>query len=39
MIDYATIERILQVSEITDVVGDFVSLKKRGVNPGALSVS
>jgi DNA primase len=32
MIDYATIERILQVAEITDVVGDFVSLKKRGVN-------
>ena len=32
MIDYATIERILQVAEITEVVGDFVSLKKRGVN-------
>jgi DNA primase len=32
MIDYATIERILQAAEITDVVGDFVSLKKRGVN-------
>ncbi|HBB91250.1 MAG: DNA primase [Bacteroidetes bacterium GWF2_49_14] len=32
MIDYATIERILQVAEITDVVGDFVSLKRRGVN-------
>jgi DNA primase len=32
MIDYATIERIIQVAEITDVVGDFVSLKRRGVN-------
>lgn len=32
MIDYATIERILQVAEITDIVGDFVSLKRRGVN-------
>jgi len=32
MIDYSTIERILQVAEITDVVGDFVSLKRRGVN-------
>lgn len=32
MIDYATIERIVQTAEITDVVGDFVSLKKRGVN-------
>jgi DNA primase len=32
MIDFATIERIIQAAEITDVVGDFVSLKKRGVN-------
>ncbi len=32
MIDYATIERIITVAEITDVVGDFVSLKRRGVN-------
>lgn len=32
MIDFATIERIIQVAEITDVVGDYVSLKKRGVN-------
>jgi DNA primase len=32
MIDYATIERIIQTAEITDVVGDFVSLKRRGVN-------
>lgn len=32
MIDYATIERIIQAAEITDVVGDFVSLKRRGVN-------
>ncbi len=32
MIDYSTIERIIQAAEITDVVGDFVSLKRRGVN-------
>jgi DNA primase len=32
MIDYSTIERIITAAEITDVVGDFVSLKKRGVN-------
>jgi len=32
MIDYSTIEKILQAAEITDVVGDFVSLKRRGVN-------
>ena len=32
MIDYATIERIIQIAEITEVVGDFVSLKRRGVN-------
>jgi DNA primase len=32
MIDYATIERILQVAEITEVVGEFVRLKRRGVN-------
>ena len=32
MIDHATIERILDSAEITDVVSDFVSLRKRGVN-------
>ena len=32
MIDHGTIEKIMQAAEITEVVGDFVSLKKRGVN-------
>jgi DNA primase len=32
MIDRATINRILDAANIVDVVGDFVSLKKRGVN-------
>ncbi len=32
MIDHATIERILDAAEISDVVSDFVSLRKRGVN-------
>lgn len=32
MIDHSTIDRIMNTVEITDVVGDFVSLKKRGVN-------
>ena len=32
MIDHATIERILDSAEITDVVSDFVTLRKRGVN-------
>jgi DNA primase len=32
MIDHATIERILDAAEISDVVSDFVTLKKRGVN-------
>jgi DNA primase len=32
MIDHATIERILDAAEITDVVSDFVTLRKRGVN-------
>ena len=32
MIDYVTIERILDAAEITDVVSDFVTLRKRGVN-------
>lgn len=32
MIDQGTIERIFDTAKIEDVVGDFVSLKKRGVN-------
>lgn len=32
MIDHATIERILDTAQIVEVVGDFVSLKKRGTN-------
>jgi DNA primase len=32
MIDHATIERILDAAQITDVVQEFVPLKKRGVN-------
>ncbi len=32
MIDNATIERILDAADIVDVVSDFVSLRKRGVN-------
>ncbi|MGQ8335584.1 DNA primase [Sunxiuqinia sp. A32] len=32
MIDQATIDRILEAAEITDVVSEFVTLKKRGVN-------
>ncbi len=32
MIDHATIERILDAAEITEVVSDFVTLRKRGVN-------
>lgn len=32
MIDHATIERILDASEISDVISDFVTLRKRGVN-------
>lgn len=32
MIDYATVQRIIETAEITDVVSDFVSLRKRGVN-------
>jgi len=32
MIDHSTIERILDTAQITDVVQEFVSLKKRGVN-------
>lgn len=32
MIDQATVERILDASDIVEVVQDFVSLKRRGVN-------
>ncbi|MCL2133396.1 MAG: DNA primase, partial [Bacteroidales bacterium] len=32
MIDRATIDKIIDASDITEVIGDFVSLKKRGVN-------
>ncbi|MBO5185961.1 MAG: DNA primase [Prevotella sp.] len=32
MIDRATVERILDAAEIVDVVSDFVTLRKRGVN-------
>ncbi|MCL2650605.1 MAG: DNA primase [Candidatus Azobacteroides sp.] len=32
MIDQATIERIQSAAQITDVVSDFVTLRKRGVN-------
>ena len=32
MIDSSTVERIIDTAEITDVVEDFITLKKRGVN-------
>jgi DNA primase len=32
MIDYATIERIQSAAQIVDVVSDFITLRKRGVN-------
>lgn len=32
MIDHSTIDRIMNAAEISEVVSDFVSLKKRGVN-------
>lgn len=32
MIDQATIDRILDAAQITDIVSDFVTLRKRGVN-------
>ena len=32
MIDQATIDRIMDAAQIVDVVSDFVTLKKRGVN-------
>ena len=32
MIPYDTVEKILDAAQIEDVVGDFVTLKKRGAN-------
>jgi len=32
MIDQHTVDRIIAAADITEVVGDFVTLKKRGVN-------
>ena len=32
MIDQATIDRIINAAQIVEVVSDFVSLRKRGVN-------
>lgn len=32
MIDHATVQKILETARIEDVVGDFVSLRRRGVN-------
>ncbi|HAM10657.1 MAG TPA: hypothetical protein DCP74_10385, partial [Bacteroidales bacterium] len=32
MIDRFTIDRILDAAQIVDVVGEFVQLKRRGVN-------
>jgi len=32
MIDQATVERIIEAAQIQEVIGDFVSLRKRGVN-------
>ena len=32
MIDQPTIDRILDAAQIVDVVSDFVTLRKRGVN-------
>jgi len=32
MIDQPTIDRILDAAQIYDVVSDFVTLRKRGVN-------
>ncbi|SHF10214.1 DNA primase [Mariniphaga anaerophila] len=32
MIDYSTIQRILDTADITDVVSEFVTLRRRGVN-------
>ncbi len=35
MIDKATVDRIFAAADIVEVVGDFVSLRKKGVNYGA----
>ena len=32
MIDQATIDRILDAAQIVDVVSEFVTLRRRGVN-------
>ena len=32
MIDQATIDRILEAADIVNVVSEFVTLRKRGVN-------
>jgi len=32
MIDQVTVERIVDAAQISDVVSEFVTLKKRGVN-------
>ena len=32
MIDYSTIQRILDTADISDVISDFVNLKRRGTN-------
>ena len=32
MIDYITVQKILDSAEVQDVISDFISLKKRGVN-------
>jgi DNA primase len=36
MIDQSTVERIFSTAQIVDVVGDYVALKKRGVNYSGL---
>ena len=32
MIDKATVDRIYSAADIVEVIGDFVTLKKKGVN-------
>lgn len=36
MIDKATVDRIYSAADIVEVIGDFVTLKKKGVNYQAL---